>query len=710
MSVAAPLLELEAQQRTAPPLPKRGRRDFESTRSLLGLLDLAVLGKTPAGTDDPSHGAIRRPILKNLLTALHYRDLETVRHSRRVSILAAGLARHLGWDGKTLKMLEVAALLHDIGKLGVPDNILFKPARLSPEEQELMLLHYHVSLDVLQACQVAPEVLQIIGQSQHAYISDADGRIAQPQELHLGARILSVADAYESLNSDQPYRPARSHAQIMTYLQQHAGKRFDGSIVESLINWLKLDGAPLEEVGYNAEESVSQAAQLSPEQILEANSLCRIFSYLHVLEGLYDGFTLFDANLNVVVWNRGVERLLHRPAATVLGQRWSASLMGYCDDDGHELGETESLAYRVLETGAPATQMVNVRRQNGSYFTAEVQCLPVFDATGKLRGITEILRDVQRGGGQHPLELRDLKLAATRDALTSVANRGELETRLVELIAAYSRDESQVFSIISIDPDRFRAINETWGHAVGDEVLVELARLLQKESYSGETIGRYGGQEFILLCPGATLEQAAERAERLRGVIQQSTFANNERIELTVSLGVAQAEAGDSFDSLFRRVTQALQNAKAEGRDQTIALRVSDTAPAAAKDTESEQSEDFLYVGRFIAVISFDMIVYKLRGFIDEHDAQLKHVTSESVRLRVGRGTFFGGWGRSLDRQPVELDLHLEGEVHDRGVGTSSRTSIAYKVRPRGRVRDQELFQQRARLLIRDLKHFFVTD
>jgi putative nucleotidyltransferase with HDIG domain len=85
------------------------------------------------------------------MSALHYRDVATVRHSRRVAVISVGIARVLGWEGRDLKLLEVASLVHDIGKIGVPDNILFKPGKLNQEEQELMELHYNIGVDVLQA-------------------------------------------------------------------------------------------------------------------------------------------------------------------------------------------------------------------------------------------------------------------------------------------------------------------------------------------------------------------------------------------------------------------------------------------------------------------------------------------------------------------------------------------------------------------------------
>src|SRR5690606_27545834 len=112
--------------------------------------------------DDGLSGIISRSVMRSLISALQYRDPKTVQHCRRVGMIAAGIGRHLGWDGRELKELEVAALLHDIGKIGVPDNILLKPAKLSPDEAELMALHHNIGTDVLQACQVDRNVLEIV--------------------------------------------------------------------------------------------------------------------------------------------------------------------------------------------------------------------------------------------------------------------------------------------------------------------------------------------------------------------------------------------------------------------------------------------------------------------------------------------------------------------------------------------------------------------
>src|SRR6185503_5670865 len=123
------------------------RHSSESSRALLGLLRLSQTAardmKDPEANTTFA-GVISKGVLRSLLGTLHHRHSSTLRHSRRVALLAFGLANHLGWEGRQLRVLEVAGLLHDIGKIGVPDTVLEKPGRLSPDEIELITLHNNV--------------------------------------------------------------------------------------------------------------------------------------------------------------------------------------------------------------------------------------------------------------------------------------------------------------------------------------------------------------------------------------------------------------------------------------------------------------------------------------------------------------------------------------------------------------------------------------
>jgi diguanylate cyclase (GGDEF)-like protein/putative nucleotidyltransferase with HDIG domain/PAS domain S-box-containing protein len=537
----------------------------DSSRTLLGLM--ALSHKARAGEQSSNQileGVIDGSILRSLLSALHFRDSASVRHARRTASLATALASFLGWDGRPLKVLEVASLLHDIGKIGVPDTILFKPGELSPDETELIVTHCNIALDVLQACRADPEVVDFVRHT-HGYCRRTSEGHSIRGTVPIGARILAVADAYDVLRSSHLYQEGKSHAEAMTFLNQQAGTQFDGNIVSALSRWYDERGKTQYQPGQT--DSPAAAPITNPVEALEASTLCHIFNYLYLLETLYDGFYVIDSDLRAVVWNRGMESLLGYSAQEMLDQPWSGRELGYADSDMKPLPDAQLPLRRVLATGRAVTTTSKVKLADGGWKDVEIQTVPLLDAERRLYGVAEIIRDLARSG-KKPQEFRELRLAATRDALTSVANRGELETQLKLHLREQDKPEGcAAFSVIFVDVDHFKSVNDNFGHAIGDKVLVELARLMQHEMYSGELVGRYGGEEFVILCPDSDIATAFNRAERLRNSVMRMMIPELKGRKLTVSQGVAQFVSGDTTESILQRADVALFQAKNRGRN-----------------------------------------------------------------------------------------------------------------------------------------------
>jgi diguanylate cyclase (GGDEF)-like protein/PAS domain S-box-containing protein/putative nucleotidyltransferase with HDIG domain len=681
----------------------------ESTRVLLDLLDLSrrFTASEKWGPEDGLSGVIPRDALKCLLSALHLRDPATVRHSRRAAILAVGMGERLGWEAQQLKMLEIAALLHDVGKIGVPDHILFKPGKLSADETELMALHHDVGVDVLQACGADQEVLTIITQSHQHYDGATCGFERVGSNVHQGARILAVADAYDSLSTPQTYRPAQKHADIMATLMNEAGTRFDGNVVCALSRWVQADGLPFDHMP----ETVPQSEPTGREAV-HAETLFRVFSYLYVLESLYDGFYVADAELRFTVWNRGLERLLGHTGHSMLGRTWTGTLLEHSLPDGRVLPEAKCPVHRAVSTKLPATTTVRLKRTDGKWADVEVQSVPVIDRNGKVCGAAEIYRDLSRTS-RRPQEFRELKLAASRDPLTNVANRGEMETQLTLLVGEYAHAaDPAAFSVIFLDLDHFKSINDDYDHATGDAVLKMTAKLLQNETFSGELVGRYGGEEFVIICPDTDLAQAEKKADRLRQVLMRSEFAPLGGRKVTASFGVSEMEPGDSVASLLGRADRALYLSKGRGRNRVTALRggqhEEDTLP------EDENTDPFVLEVTLLVGGSAEMIVYKLGGFVDdEAGAKLLRVEPHRAVLRLGSRSLLGVWGSRSDRQPVEItvcvntDAHTDGRSHGHH---RNRVPARVRIEPIGRVRDADTFQKRAKHVLRILRSYLAAE
>ncbi|MES2793276.1 MAG: diguanylate cyclase [Planctomycetota bacterium] len=681
----------------------------DSSRVLLGLMALSQKARTGLEADrELLEGVIDGGVLRSLLSALHFRDPATLHHVRRTANVATSLARFLGWDGRHLKVLEVAALLHDMGKIGVPDNVLFKPAVLSPDEAELMSLHYNIGLDVLQACRVDPTVLDFVG-STYSFSDGTGSGFRNINEIPMGARILTIADAYDSLRTEQVYRVGKSHAEAMSVLSQHSGTQFDGNIVAALERCCAEQGPPEYAPGTSIPGANSNS--LGPTEALEANTLCHIFNHLYLLESLYDGFYLIDSDMRVVVWNRGLEALLGRPASDMLNRVWTDRELIFGDLQGVPLTDDELPLQRVLATGRAVTTSLQARHADNTWKDIELQTVPLLDSEQRLYGVAGIVRDLGRSG-RKPQEFRELRRAATRDALTRLANRGELETQLaIELTKQARPDSSTPFSVIFVDVDHFKSINDTYGHTVGDKVLVELARLMQREMYSGELVARYGGEEFVILCPDAELEIAVARAERLRGSIEKLKIADMPGRMLTASLGVARYETGDSVESLLRRADEALYVSKHAGRNRTNSMTLGQSKAARAAEEASSDADPFLFQSEFDALVSHDMVVYKLGGFVTENNAKLTKVTQTQVVMHIGRVKMIPYWGKDAVSQPIELELNIGERVGGHNPKcVSHNTQIMVQMKPLGWIRQPEIFQHRAKLLFKELRAFFVAE
>ena len=689
----------------------------DSSRNLLGLMALSNAAQRDLNSGSPEttlDGVISKAVLRSLLGALHYRDHTTLRHSRRVALMAVGLAHHLGWEGRHLRVLEVSALLHDVGKIGVPDNVLYKPGKLNTEETELIDLHHGIGINVLQACRVDAEVLRIVDQAHRSH-SSTESLDRSLQKIHIGARILAVADAYESLCTDQTYRIAKPHDEIMNLMTAESGKQFDGNVVSSLARWVQQDGLPFAAQTAELHDSGRRRPTFSLEEAAEAMALCQIFSYMYMLESLYDGFHIVDSARQFVVWNRGAEQMTGHSSSAMLGTEWSSELLG-----GSGKSQAKGLGGQPISTldeaialGKTAIFQLPYHRNNHSAISLELQTIPLFDADGRMHGVAETYRNLSNTSqsslaAQAP-EIKRLKLQASRDALTSVANRGELENQLRQLTDQYLSQLLDPFSVIFADADHFKRVNDTYGHQVGDQILIDLAKHFCEETYSGEIVGRYGGEEFVILCPATNLEQAVRRADRLRCSLKNAQIGGIERLKLSCSFGVSQIEPGDTMESVIRRADQALYAAKEAGRDRTCSFTSEQLNSVEGIATQLKSNQPtFEYRGGFSAFVASEMVVHKLGAFIKENRADVVDVARERVLMRLrGAGGIFGFLEPPYARQGIEIELLMDGAER---ADKSKKLRINVVIRPFGRFRNARAFDERCFSIMMELKQYFVAE
>jgi response regulator RpfG family c-di-GMP phosphodiesterase len=174
-----------------------------------------------------------RSTLKALAHALETRDAETHGHSERVVTFSLRLGRELGLDGQQLKSLEFGSLLHDIGKIGVPDSILRKPAKLTEDEWVKMREHPRHGQQILRGIGFLEGAARVVGQHHEKWDGSGYPLGLRGEEIDLNARIFAVADAFDAMTSDRVYRAGKPYEAAAEELERWAGRQFDPQVVEA---------------------------------------------------------------------------------------------------------------------------------------------------------------------------------------------------------------------------------------------------------------------------------------------------------------------------------------------------------------------------------------------------------------------------------------------------------------------------------------------
>jgi diguanylate cyclase (GGDEF)-like protein len=183
-----------------------------------------------------------------LANALEANDADTSSHARAISDLALSLGRRLELDAEALKRLELGALFHDIGKIGIPSEILTKPGPLTPEERVIVEAHPELGERILEPIERLADVRPIVRHCHERWDGAGYPDRLRGTEIPLESRIILVVDAYHAMTSDRPYRARRPHAEACETLRREAGRQFDPVIVDAFLTLAEEDLAPLEQL------------------------------------------------------------------------------------------------------------------------------------------------------------------------------------------------------------------------------------------------------------------------------------------------------------------------------------------------------------------------------------------------------------------------------------------------------------------------------
>ena len=199
-------------------------------------------------------------------------------------------------------------------------------------------------------------------------------------------------------------------------------------------------------------------------------------------------------------------------------------------------------------------------KKNGDAYWIKAVISPNLDENENIKSYTTVNHDIT--------DKKTIEKLSNKDKLTNVYNRAKLDLLLEKEVHRFKRYKTDL-SIVMLDIDHFKHINDTYGHLMGDKVLIEIAKLLKEQTRSTDYIGRWGGEEFLIICANSNIEQASKVAYKLKKKIEDFNFDIDKTI--TASFGVTQYKKGDSIDDMLQRADNALYLCKKTGRNKVKA-------------------------------------------------------------------------------------------------------------------------------------------
>ncbi|RPJ70162.1 MAG: diguanylate cyclase [Acidobacteria bacterium] len=539
---------------------------------------------------DQGLAAVHLSAIEALALAIDAKDKTTSAHIRRVQRFAGALARAAAMAEDEVQGVTTAALLHDIGKLAVPEHILSKPGPLTDEEFQKIHIHPQVGFEIIEHVPFPYPVAPLILCHHERWDGKGYPLGLRGDDIPLGARILAICDYFDSLTRDRPYHKGISREMAVALLRQEAGKALDPVLVTSFLGLLpglmeaqgprtisapvqdptpaKLPGAPLFETG---EQSAFQNIAKAHEEIY---ALYDIAQAIGSSLGVSDTMTLIASKLSPLV-PFSCCALFVRDSDEKLRCRFAT---GIDADDlrrvsvpvGYGLAGWVTRNRRPLVNARPAADfeaadLAPVPPHLRSALVCPLVCndrvmgaIAVYHVDAEFykddhRRLLERISEQAAAAISNSIVFEETREASLSDPLTALPNTRFLFTHLGRELSRAERLRSPV-AILVLDLDDFKEINDTDGHHVGDRALREVARVLREAIRPYDICVRYAGDEFIVVLTDCGPEDAEAKRVELQQAIDQVAVeaAPGQLTSVSVSIGAAVFPAdGETYEGLL---------------------------------------------------------------------------------------------------------------------------------------------------------------
>jgi diguanylate cyclase (GGDEF)-like protein/putative nucleotidyltransferase with HDIG domain len=476
--------------------------------------------------------------IEALAAALDAKDRHTEAHSRETAALARAVGSRLGLDEEKLRFLEYGALLHDIGKIGVPGYVLNKPGALDDEEIAIMREHPVIGERIVASVPFLSRIRPVVRAEHERWDGGGYPDGLKGEQIPIEARIIHACDAFQAMSSDRPYRRAKPRDWILKEIATQSGRQFDPRVAEALLQVIQsgelhvngtAEGAVHED--RRLPEAHSWTQHLDAIQQLGAR-LSSVVSVPEVCETIgqaittllpYDQCRIYlleddGHTLRPVYFSDTKKTEYDGVTAETLAIQVGEGITGWVAETKHGalVGDTERHPKAVHIPGTSETDesmlavpVIFEDRLIGVIVNVKVG---LHQYTGDHLRLLTILANQAAVSIQNARLIERLAATARTDPLTGLKNRRAFEQALEDRLGAASPEP---FSVIMLDVDGLKQVNDARGHAAGDAVLKRVAAVLTAHLREADVVTRWGGDEFVLLMPGMDQVGAVSLARRV---------------------------------------------------------------------------------------------------------------------------------------------------------------------------------------------------
>ncbi len=524
--------------------------------------------------------------IEGLALAIDAKDHTTHEHLHRVRVYAAEIARELHLNPLEVDALNAAALLHDIGKLAVPDHIINKPGRLTREEFEKMKIHPIVGAEILERVSFPYPVAPIVRSHHEKWDGSGYPDGLKGEQIPIGARILAAVDCLDAVASDRQYRKALPLDEAIHLVIADSGKAYDPRVVEILARrYRDLEAAAvqsLEQVGMSSQSAHIKVergekpaagfavdgahAARGPVDFLssiasarqEAHTLFELSQDLGDSLSLDESLSLVAMRLrklvpydSIVVFTRKGDLLEpefvsgdHFRLLSSLEIPVGTGLCGWVAQNAMPIiNGNPDVELGFVREGKPATSLRSALAVPLEGFSGQVGVLALYQSepdafSGDHLRVLQVITSKVAHFIENALKYRQAEKSATNDFLTGMPNARALSIHLEGELARCKRENSTL-AVMVCDLNEFKQINDRHGHMAGDQVLQRFASLLREACRESDYAARMGGDEFVILAPGMTQHSVEERATLLSSLAQKAGREVCGENILSLSVGAA---------------------------------------------------------------------------------------------------------------------------------------------------------------------------